>query len=855
MKTNRFICLTVAVAALLSGAEANARRSQSSINDRWEFRLPADKNWQQVNIPHTYNLDAYNGMHYYQGKGLYRRNLAIDRTEISKRHYLKFDAASKAADVSVNGQAVGKHQGGYTAFIVDITDYIKPGDNLIEVTVDNSRQDVTPLWADFTFWGGIYRDAWHITTDDIHFNMANHGSDGIFITTPEVSEAKGSVSVRSQLTNDSEKDAQIILESKLFASDGKLVKSSSKKQKIKAGETLELTSDGLSVENPELWTPEEPRLYTVVTSIIDPKTKREIDSRSHRTAFRWWSFDGEKGFALNGKPYKLRGTNRHQDQWPVGVAVDDDVHRRDIKLLKDIGSNFIRISHYPQDDAILDACDELGLLVWEEIPIIDVVPDTPGYDDNCEENLVDMIRQHYNHPSVIMWGYMNEILLIAPRPGTPEWPACQERTVKLARRLEAKLKEEDPARTSVMAFNMTNLYNEIGLDLEDVAGWNLYHGWYEGELQGFNHWCEDQHQRYPNHPIIISEWGAGSDRRLQSFEPKAFDFSTDYQQVYVEHYLPYIEQTPWISGCAYWNFIDFNVAARQESMPRVNNKGLFYNDRSPKDIAYYFKAMWRDDVPVVRIACHDNPLLMKHEGHAFPLKVYSNAPEVELWLNGESQGVKKVENCHAIFELNLPEGDAYLSAKGIKDGKEGYDAIMAEALTEPTAKSNDLAINVGSNCYFTSALSNMTWLPDRPYEPGKFGYVVGTEKSTTSEIHGTVDGPIYQTWREGPVTYKIDCEPGEYEVELLMADVSRPAAQLANLLSKSNAEKASDAARYDIVVNGERVAVDYCPADGQRYRMASRLKYRVNAPEGGLTIELRLISGSPTLAGIHMHKL
>lgn len=178
---------------------------------------------------------------------------------------------------------------------------------------------------------------------------------------------------------------------------------------------------------------------------------------------------------MNGKPYKLRGFNRHQDQAPVGVAVPDEVHRRDIKIMKDLGSNYIRISHYPQDDALLEACDELGLLAWEEIPIVNIVPDTPGYADNCEYNLREMIRQHYSHPSIINWGYMNEILLVTPRPGTKEWPVYKERTVALAKRLEKVLKEEDATRKSVMAYNMTNVYNEIGLNLVDVVGWNLYH--------------------------------------------------------------------------------------------------------------------------------------------------------------------------------------------------------------------------------------------------------------------------------------------------------------------------------------------------------------------------------------------
>lgn len=196
----------------------------------------------------------------------------------------------------------------------------------------------------------------------------------------------------------------------LFAPDGKLLQTFKKKVTLKAGETKRMELQSKLISNPELWTPETLILYKVVTSLVDTKTRKAIDEKSHKVGFRWFSFDGEKGFCLNGKSYKLCGFNRHQDQAPVGVAP----HRRDIRLLKEMGSNYIRISHYPQDDALLDACDELGLLAWEEIPIIDLVPDTPGYADNCERNLREMIRQHFNHPSIINWGYMNEILLCTP---------------------------------------------------------------------------------------------------------------------------------------------------------------------------------------------------------------------------------------------------------------------------------------------------------------------------------------------------------------------------------------------------------------------------------------------------------
>jgi beta-galactosidase len=846
-------CL-LAIVVMFVVTSLQAQREMKTINDNWEFRKSIDESWESVNLPHTFNIDAYQQRNYYQGKGFYRRTLVLPEIVAERRYYMKIDAASKAANIRVNGKEVGSHVGGYTACIVDITEYIRK-ENLIEITVDNGRKDITPISADFTFWGGIYRDVWLISTPKQHFNMSNMGSDGIFISTPVVNEKRGVLKVKCEVTNDSH-ESSILEVSAIYSPQGKLLQTIKQKQKLKSGETYIFENTSGAIESPDLWSPETPSLYLVKTTLVDPKSGKLLDEKNHKVGFRWFTFDGSKGFFLNGKSYKLRGLNRHQDQAPAGVALDDEAHRRDIFLMKELGCNFIRISHFPQDDAILEMCDELGLLAWEEIPIINIVPNTPGYDDNCEYNLREMIRQHYNHSSVITWGYMNEILLTAPSIGKPEWLACKERTVNLAQRLEAVLKEEDPGRASVMAFNMTNLYNEIGLNLVDVVGWNLYHGWYVDKLKDFNAWCEDQHRRYPDQPMIISEWGAGSDKRLHSTQGRAFDFSIEYQQTYIEHYLPFIENTEWISGCAYWNFIDFNVAARQESMPRVNNKGLAYNNRIWKDVAYYFKAMWRKDIPVIRIASRDWEMRTGEINKPQSIKIYSNMPEVELFINGQSIGCQKIANCHTVFNVILPEGISVLMAQGIKNGKTVQDAMTIQFKSLPNiAEGDELAINVGSNCYFTSDISNLTWLPDQPYTAGGWGYIGGKAHSTTSEIYNTLDGPIYQTWREGNWSYKIDAPIGEYEIELLIADVTKPAAQLANLLNKNKEEKHSGETRFHISICGKQVETNFSPIDGGKHRTAFKRRYIIRNEHDHIVISAGAVKGEPFLAGIKVRKL
>ncbi|MDR0658402.1 MAG: DUF4982 domain-containing protein [Mediterranea sp.] len=834
---------------------ASAQRVIKTINDGWDFRKDRETQWQSINLPHTFNLDAYFKRNYYKGKGVYRKNLSLPKIDSAKRYYLKIDAASKAADIKINGQTAGNHVGGYSAFILDITDMIRE-DNEIEITVDNARQDITPLWADFTFWGGIYRDVWLITTPKQHFNMANYGSSGVFVSTPVVNEQKGIVLVKAEVTNDADSKIRLKVQNNIYDAQGKLLHTRAQPILLDAGETRAVEYKSETIVNPQLWTPEAPILYRVTTTIMNAGTGEILDEVSNKVGFRWFSFYADKGFSLNGKPYKLRGVNRHQDQAPVGVAIGDEVNRHDVRLIKEIGCNFIRLSHYQQDDALLSACDELGLLVWEEISIINMVPDSPGYDDNCEINLVEMIRQHYNHPSVIAWGYMNEILLIAPTPEKPEWPAVRDRTVKLAQRLEKRLKEEDTSRVSVMAFHGSDLYNTIGLALGDVSGWNLYHGWYFGELPDFEKWLEDQRTRYPHRPIIMSEWGAGSDKRIHSTKSRAFDFSIEYQQKYIEHYLPYIENNDYIAGCAYWNFIDFNVAARQESMPRVNNKGLFYNDRTPKDVTYYFKAMWRKDTPVLHIASRDWASRIGNDGEAQSIKIYTNLDEVELVMNGISYGKQRPSNYNTIFNVKLPKGSSSLIARGYKNSSLVEDMMMITFdLLPDLIQGDELAINVGSNCCFTSDVGKLTWLPDQPYTVGGWGYVNGNNRSTTSEIYNTIDGPVYQTWMEDITEYKVDAPAGMYEVELLMADISRPVRQQANLLGKGDERTNSATNRFDIIICGKVVEQDFSPADNSRYLNACRRRYIVQNNDGCIDIRFMQLQGKPVLSGIKVRKL
>lgn len=869
---------------------ASAQRHTLTINDSWRFYKGEcaaaadsaynDKEWAEVQLPHTWNTDAYKVKDYYRGTGWYRRTLNIPAEWSGRQLFLKFDAASKAATVYVNGRRVGDHAGGYTAFTFDITSYVTPGKpNSLAVMVDNARTDIAPISADFTFFGGIYRDVWLTAVPKQHINLVDHGSDGVFVSTPQVTERQAMIAVRGSLKNDAKSKAAVELVNSVWHPDGHILHTSRQTIILPPGETRDFSTTMPPVANPLLWTPETPHLYKVVTVVRDRKTKAELDRTEHYAGLRWFSFDAGRGFFLNGKPYKLRGICRHQDQKPVGVAMTDEMHRRDFRLMKDMGANFIRISHYPQDDALLEMCDRMGMLAWEEIPVIDIVPDTPGYGDNCERNLREMIRQHYSHPCVVTWGYMNEILLVTQRRYKTEaqLKPVLERTLQLAKRLEKVLKEEDNTRVSTMAFHGSDDYNRVGLSsITDIVGWNLYNGWYGGSLSGFEQFLASQHSSQPGHPMIVSEYGAGSDRRLHSMEPKAFDFSMEYQQKYLEHYLPVLENTDYVCGGTHWNFIDFSSALRDESMPRINNKGLVGSDRTPKDVYYYYKAAWRKDIPVVHIASRDwtSRTGISHDAQPVmqPVKVYTNMAVVELFADGKPLGRQKTDNYMAIFQVPFTSGRHFIKAIGFTEqgmtAADGNaepavaDALMIDFNAVPAKPADlfacpmaELAVNVGSNCFFTSDESNLTWLPDQPYTQGSWGYVGGKAHSTQTEIVNTADGPLFQTLRNEIEGYRFDVPQGGYELELLFADVSRNGgSSAAYLLGRGDAMGENGENVFSVTVNG--TAVDnLSPGWESGYFHATRKKYYVTAGSNGIDIRFAAKSGKCFLNAIKLRKL
>ncbi len=648
---------------LLLGASADAQRVQTSLNDGWRFAYEPsgdpstsdfdDDDWQRVTVPHTWNVeDAFDKEPgYRQGVGWYRKTFAVPSDWADRRLFLHFEGANQVAEVWVNGERQGQHVGGYTAFAFDVTDAVRTGSNLLAVRVDNRHDDdIPPLNADFTFYGGIYRDVWLIATDAVHLDLLDHASSGIYLDTPNLADGDSTVRLRARVTNDGPAPAEVTVNHWLLNAEGDDVARVSEPVTVPAGQTVEQTQR-MAVDAPRLWSPDDPAVYRVLTEVV--REGGGGDAVMNPLGFRWMTADGD-GFYLNGERLALHGTNRHQDVAGLGNALPDDYHRRDVRLVKDTGFNFLRLAHYPQDPAVLEASDALGLAVWEEIPIVNLITMSDAFAEHNERMLVEMIRQHYNHPSVVMWGYMNEVLLREPNP-MPEGYVAAVRG--LAERLERVAEREDPYRLTAMAFSNGEVVMDSGLqDVADVFGMNLYFGWYYDDFDALGTFLDSLHVAHPDRPLMISEYGAGTDERVHSATPRAFDFSVEHGAAFHRESFRQIRERPWLVGSGVWNQFDFGSNHRQDTKNAVNQKGLFFLDRTPKDIAYWYRAVL-DDEPVLHLEReHTRRAGIEVGDEKQTVELYTNQPAVELFHDGASLGVRSSEDGAILWDVRLYDG-------------------------------------------------------------------------------------------------------------------------------------------------------------------------------------------------------
>lgn len=881
LSLRNFVLLVLGLSVFLTATAQE--RTRTSINSLWSFKkqdhlsekkTPDTSGWEIINLPHTWNAkdvldDGDRG--YYRGKGWYFKKLSTHFDPLQKNYFLNFEGANQYTEVYINGQKAGEHTGGYSAFTIAITNYVNTGsENEILVLVDSSPDpDIPPLSADFTFFGGIYRDVYLVETSKVHFNLLDYGSKGVFVSTPEVNEQKANVSIKGSIRNTLKNNGTYKIQCDIRNRQGDIIAKSSKSVRIKKNDTLvPFQIADIPVLNPNLWSPNSPYLYKLEIHLADKETI--LDEEYINFGIRTFSFDADNGFFLNGEPLKLMGANRHQDYPGMGNALGDDRHRSDLRLLKDMGANFIRLAHYPQDPAILEEADRIGMLVWEETPLVNEITLSPQHDDNSEHMLREMIRQHYNHPSIILWGYMNEIYWAHRFIDKNLVDKHTAATVSLAKRLEKVSRTEDPTRYTAMALHKYPLYAESELGkIPQIVGWNLYHGWYYDTYDDFGKFMDMQHQKYPERIHIISEFGAGSDPRFHSLVPERFDFTIEGHKRMMESYLKQISERPFIAGATVWNLIDFSSERRIDPNPHVNNKGIATGDRIPKDIYYLFKA-YLSATPYLKIAETNwtkrsslvSDVLTEN---ALPVQVYSNLDEVELFNNGKSLGRKKVMDRSAIWNVNFDEGNNRFMAVANHKEETINDLLDIDFIGVPKIISNkdhiDIGINSGSNHSFYDKKGGNTWLVDKKYEKGSWGYLDGaplyvSKKIGTKEDILTINEFIglYQTMLQNTSGYQFDVKDGWYEVELFFVEHYPKSRKFVEGVESPKHE--GGLRIFDVNVNDHAVykSLDILKEHGYNYPIRKKIRVRARAGKG-VRVALKAIKGKPQISAIRIRSL
>ena len=648
------------------------QREVIEFNDDWRFlKLPEkiglsclaverpefdDSQWENVTLPHTWNAvdgaDGRSGIdeggeHYYRGLGGYRKKFVFP-SEIygDRKIFLEFEGANTVTELYVNGKFVGEHEGGYAVFRFDITWYVRlDTENIITVKVNNAPTTyIAPITdqGDFTKMGGIYRDVHLIAVPRVHIDLMDHGSSGIYVTPKNITGDSAELVIIVGVENDGSGQENVTASVEIQDREGQTVAAGSQNMVVPDGFMMEAGFD-LRLTNPALWNGREnPYLYTARVKV---KTEVGVDSYSQPFGIRTYSIDPEEGFFLNGKYLDLRGANYHQDSYENGWAMTDKQRERDYRMMVDMGCTSVRMAHYQHDGYEYDLCDRLGLTVWTELGIVNKMSAdetdrreiTEGFAENAKQQLTELIRQNYNHPSIIVWGISNELYQM-----TNEIYHLYEELISLAR-------TEDQTRLITFADNQGwGRFLELPVD---VVGYNKYHGWYKdaGSAEQFGEWLDSCRVEKEKRPLSMSEYGGGgaisqhkdSIKWPDEIDPWGERHYENYQSELHEKIWPQFAARKYLWGKYIWCMFDFASDGREEGDTKgQNDKGLATRERVPKDAYYFYKSVWNDE-----------PMLHLTEKRYTPrpslvprVKLYSNAEWVELFVNGVSKGVKSLQN-------------------------------------------------------------------------------------------------------------------------------------------------------------------------------------------------------------------
>ena len=681
-------CFAAALLCAIAAANVSARDNQV-LTDGWRFQKSDETNaiapgftdvgWQKISLPHCWGWEeAQVTKNYYRGPGWYRQALDVKREE-GKRYFLRFEAAATVADVYLNGQKLGQHRGGFGAFCFEITEALNPnGQNLLAVRVCNAPEpDIAPLSGDFCVFGGLYRPVHLLVADSVCFTPLDHASPGVAWLQSKVSAKEAIIDVTAQVSNGSKSAADRTLTVELLDAQGKITARESRPVHIEPDITPPFRFE-LKVPHPHLWNGQaDPYLYRAIAQLSDNGTVR--DSVEQQIGLRSYYVDPNKGFFLNGKPYRIRGVCRHQDVWNQGWALSNADHERDLKLTQEVGANAVRCAHYQQSDYFYSLCDQAGILVWAEIPWVNDI--TPGaeFAETTHGQLLDLIRQNENHPSIFVWGLYNELRATTSDPH------------RLLQDLRVVAKGEDPTRPTVCAQDLnvweggklvprptdSNVYlkrPELP-KIPDLMGWNIYPGWYFGSPDDAGPMLDQLRYTSRSGGICLSEYGAGAnpfhheENCKQQTNTVSQWHPEEWQNIVHEHDWAAIKTRSFVWGSFIWNMFDFVVAGRNEGgVPCRNDKGLVTSDRQlKKDAFYFYQANW-SDTPVLYITSRR---FVQRTNAVTEVKIYSNAKRVELFVNGKSLGVTKPDELHIArwTKVNLATGKNFIKAIAYADGR------------------------------------------------------------------------------------------------------------------------------------------------------------------------------------------
>lgn len=865
----------------------NSIRNKVELEQPWSFQFSAEmpagiystgfdsSQWQQVSVPHSWNrVGCYlddNSRHIHtkqninveQGVGIYRTAFSLDATLQGKQHWLEFDAVSRVAEVWLNGQYLGEHRGSFNRFRLNATDAVTyNAPNILVVRVDNSKPtaesntaDTLPIAGDFFVHGGIYRPVRLISTNDVHIDMQDFGGPGVYGTTVSANDKEARIEVNSRVTSHLLSESVVEVEVNLRNDSGELAATTSQVTSVSNSNTVEL-NHVLDVQQPRLWQgTDDPYLYQLEVVIKRPDGT-VLDKVSHEYGIRTIAITASDGVLLNGQPLRLKGVAYHQDREGRGWAVSEQDIEEDVAIMAAMGANTIRLAHYPHGQPVHNIANRLGLLLWDEIPLVsawrygeqhqDV---NAAIADNASLQLIEMVKQNYNHPSVAVWGIANEVdfgavvpMFVQSEPGSNPDP------VPLLKRLAAEVESLDVSRPSTLAnccasvasWQRANVPNTS--TITQTTGANRYFGWYYGKASDLGPHLDDLNKQYPEQPYAVTEYGAGGAPTFHTDNvlggPVA---ATGRNQP--EEYMTFVHEVNWkaINERPYlwaswiWNAFDFATTTRREGDSQdINTKGLVTYDRAIKKDAYFFyQANWTVE-PMVHIASR------RYKNRAYQvtdIKVFSNSFSVELRLNGEALGRKSgcVQQTCVWENVRLVAGDNRVTAIG--HNKNG-EQLVSDTVTWQLNSTQSNAYYIDAGAQMAATTQQQHFGSDHFFKggqaasydtPGRWG-----RPPVLAEIHGTDDRGLFATYRKGEFSYRLPLDNGAYRVAIYY------------VVSKSDAP-----ADFNVLANGSVMLANLGTDKVTKEGLTAVIKEgTVIVKEGKLSLDFEALRGEPKVSAI-----